>query len=484
MSGFTPAPLLRPRPCVGSLLDIPAGAYRRGKHGDMILSGGFSNYIGVGGTANTFKTAFSLSMAIIILARYPEVTLRFYDTETTFSWDRIASLAARYPNIDCDVDFENGRIILTSAAEHIGEEWWEIVRSSGKERAKNSKKLQLPTPFVDKAGLPIKAFAPEIHILDSISEFKTSAIEEMHDKNAIDASGNNTDALRGGAIKTRMVMQTPVVTASGGLTMITTAHIGKEFKLDPYAPNVKDLSFMKTGLEFKYTPKKFTFLTSITWMVVSAAPLIHKTNKTSLYPTSNNKDIVGDTDLQELTLINLRSKHGPTGHVLKLIISQSEGLLPSLSEFHFLKNRKDKFGLIGPEGVHQDYRLILYPDVVLKRTSVRELVDSDPKLRRALEITSELAQIYEYWIDLPASDRIAPKDLYEKLKEMGYDWDLLLTTRGYWTFDHYENEVPPLTTLDLINMYHGRYVPFWYPNADKLKIPKKGNDDADAKSGD
>jgi hypothetical protein len=181
----------------------------------------------------------------------------------------------------------------------------------------------------------------------------------------------------------------------------------------------------------------------------------------------------GDTDLQELTLINVRSKSGPTGHTFKLIVSQTEGLLPSLSEYHYLRSRKDKFGLEGPEGVHKDYRLALYPDVVLKRTTVRDVIDTDERLQRALEITSELGQIYDYWSDFPRNEMVEPKELYERLKVMGYDWNLLLDTRGYWTFDHYDSELRPLSTMDLINMYHGRYIPFWYPDKEKLKVKKE-----------
>lgn len=266
------------------------------------------------------------------------------------------------------------------------------------------------------------------------------------------------------------------------MTLMATAHVGDEMKLDPYAPSKQQLKFLKGGLKFKNCPEKFTFLTSNTWVVTDASPLLHKTSKTPEYPLPGQKEAVGDTDLMELTLINVRSKSGPTGHTFKLIISQTEGLLSSLSEYHYLKSRKDKFGLEGPEGVHKDWRLVLYPDVLLKRTTVRDQVEEDPRLQRALEITSELCQIYEYWPDFPRNDVVEPNDLYAKLKDLGYDWNTLLDTRGYWTFDHYEHEVPPLSTMDLINMYHERYIPFWYPDKDKLKVKLKPDGDNDGET--
>lgn len=473
MSGFTPAPQIRPRPCIGSLMDIPCGRYHKGEHGDMVLNGGFSNFIGMGGRGNTFKTTLALSCSLRVLDRIPEATLTIFDTEITFAWDRVEDLASRFPNLDYYGAQEEGRIVLTSAAEHSGNEWWHIIRDRAEERAKQKKKMQLSTPFFDKGEKPIPSFAPEIHLLDSMSQLQTDAIDEIYQKNEIDAGAANTDALRGAAIKTRLVMQVPQITAAGGITLIATAHVGDEMKLDPYAPSMQKLAFLKKGLKFKNVPEKFTFLTSNCWVVSDASLLISKTTKAAEYPLEGFKDNAGDTDLQELTVINVRSKSGPTGHTFKLIVSQTEGLLPSLSEFHYLKTRKDKFGLEGPEGVHKDWRLSLYPETLLKRTSVRSAIDADPRLQRALEITSEMGQIYDYWSDFPREDMIDPKDLYSRLKEMGYDWNVLLNTRGYWTFNHYENlETPPLSTMDLINMYHGRYVPFWYPDQDKLKIGK------------
>lgn len=482
MSGFTPAPHIRPRPCVGSLMDIPAGRYHKGKHGDMILNGGFSNFIGVGGRGNTFKTALSLSESLTVMNRIKEAQMVIYDAEITFAWDRIEDMCERYPHVDYTESVETGRIILTSAAEHSGNAWWKLIRDQAEDRMKQAKKMKLNTPFIDMQGNPIKAFPPMIHFLDSMSQLQTDAVEEIYSKHEIDAGAANTDALRGAAIKTRLVMQVPQVTSGGGMTLIATAHVGDEMKLDPYAPSKQQLKFLKGGLKFKNCPEKFTFLTSNCWVVTDASPLLNKGTKAPEYPLPGQKDAVGDTDLMELTLVNVRSKSGPTGHTFKLIISQTEGLLASLSEYNYLKQRKDKFGLEGPEGVHKDWRLVLYPDLLLKRTNVRESIDEDPRLRRALEITSELCQIYEYWPDFPRKDVVEPNDLYAKLKELGYDWNLLLDTRGYWTFDHYENEVPPLTTMDLINMYHERYIPFWYPDKDKLKVKLKTDGEHDGET--
>ena len=55
----------------------------------------------------------------------------------------------------------------------------------------------------------------------------------------------------------------------------------------------------------------------------------------------------------------------------------------------------------------------------------------------------------------------SPKELYEDIKKLGYDWNVLLNTRGYWTIDQYTNPVPYLSTVDLLRMRKGLYEPYW-----------------------
>ena len=60
---------------------------------------------------------------------------------------------------------------------------------------------------------------------------------------------------------------------------------------------------------------------------------------------------------------------------------------------------------------------------------------------------------------------ITPELLYTKIKDMGYDWNKLLDTRGYWLIDQYDLDIdkPFLSTPDLINMFLEEYHPWWYP---------------------
>ena len=55
---------------------------------------------------------------------------------------------------------------------------------------------------------------------------------------------------------------------------------------------------------------------------------------------------------------------------------------------------------------------------------------------------------------------------------MGYNWDTLLETRGYWVFDEELKEHPRkyLSTKDLLEMRIGKYVPWWLSKEEKANL--------------
>ena len=83
-------------------------------------------------------------------------------------------------------------------------------------------------------------------------------------------------------------------------------------------------------------------------------------------------------------------------------------------------------------------------------------------MRRAINITSELYQIKQFWPQI-VDEGIwcEPHELYEDLKKKGYDWDQLLSTRGWWAPNQYKHPVPYLSTVDLLRMRAGTYKPYW-----------------------
>jgi hypothetical protein len=182
----------------------------------------------------------------------------------------------------------------------------------------------------------------------------------------------------------------------------------------------------------------------------------------------------GDTDLFLVTLVQLRSKTGPSGLIVQQIVSQQEGVLPSLTEFHYVKNN-DRFGLGGNV---QNYYLELVPEVKLSRTTVRGKLDSNPLLRRAMTVTAEMCQMTYLWHDLEEGLMCTPKELYDDLIKLGYNWNILLNTRGWWTNnnDSSKHELPFISTMDLLRMRKGLYHPYWLDDKKTIKKEYIKND--------
>jgi hypothetical protein len=225
----------------------------------------------------------------------------------------------------------------------------------------------------------------------------------------------------------------------------------------------KKLTEMKNGDKIKGATDDFTFLTSNIWHCYNASPFLNQGTKGPEYPKTSKQVNEGDKDLYMVHVKLVRSKHGKTGPTVSVLVSQTEGVLPTLTEFHYLKSYGNKFGMSGND---RSYSMDLYPDVTLMRTTVREKIDNDPLLRRAINISSEMMQMYEHWFYLPPEYICTPKELYDELKNKGYDWTELLSTRSWWTVKDYEYPIPRLTTMDLLRMrlpenHPDYYKPYW-----------------------
>jgi len=116
--------------------------------------------------------------------------------------------------------------------------------------------------------------------------------------------------------------------------------------------------------------------------------------------------------------------------------------------------------------------------VKLGRTTVRNKIDNDPLLRRALNITSEMCQMSYLWHTVRPEFQITPKQLYDKLIAGGFDMSVLLNTRGWWTHSLGEKgELPYLSTRDLLRMTLPKedrdyYYPYWLESDKKTVKPE------------
>ena len=458
--GFVQAPFLHVKLNIGCLHDIPTGEYMIGKHGESILNGGLHYITGVAGKGNLGKSTYLHHMNLSVLSRYCRVSLGMYDTETTVARSRFAHLAKRHPNLS-GIDLEDsGRVFFTDNTVMSGNAWFEATKRLAEARRDDQKKALLTTPFYNhKTKENHKIIAPYLTELDSLSMFSTDATDAIYEKNELGDSGANTDALRGGRDKSQMLMQLPTLTGRASVYMSFTIHVGDQHVLDQYSPPQKQLPFMKGKQSFKHVPQKVSLLTNNLWLVNSATPLQNKNTKAPEFPRDQDDNLEGDTDLQVMTIISLRGKGGISGIPFELIVSQRNGILVGLSEFWYLKCY-DRYGIGGND---RTYFLDLLPEVMLSRTTVRAKIDENPALQRALEISSEMCQMKNLWEDRDGLF-ITPKELYETLKAKGYDWNVLLNTRGYWVLEEdAANEKPFLSTMDLLRMAKGLYHPYWLP---------------------
>ena len=307
---------------------------------------------------------------------------------------------------------------------------------------------------------------PSFVEIDSLSELEAKSSMEMLSKD-LDSSETNTFAMKQGLFKAKFLSTVPVMATESNTYFLCTAQLGEknEMRSGPamFSQPTKELQFLRQGEHIKGVSPKFFFLTHVAMYAHTAQLLINQTTKLAEYPL---EDEAQRSDLNIVKLTQLRCKNGPSGYTVSILVSQTEGVLPSLTEFHYIKEN-NRYGI---EGTNVSYHLDLYPSVNISRTTVRSKLNNDEKLRRAVNITAELHQLTIFQTQL-REYFCTPKELYEDIKKLGYDWDVLLNTRGYWTINQYDNKVPFLSVIDLLKMRKGEYHPYFL-DKDKKVLPK------------
>lgn len=459
---FEQAPDLRVRCNIGSLFDITNCELKKGKWGNILLNGGLWPTDAIVGPNNSFKSTLSKHKLLAVMNNYPMSTALSLDTEISGTGaSRYAELALRYPALR-DYDFlEGDRWVYTTNAEVYGDIWWSQLKEYCNEKSSkdNRKHTMLTTPFVDRNGEYMKSFIPTVAEIDSISQLSAKAVDEKFDKLDASDKGRNMEDMATAKAKSKIVRDMPVLTASSGTYIISTAHVGEKKDLDPYNPSMQKFQMMKGNKTVKYIPESFQFNMNNVYEIIVARPLLNQNTKAPEFPRDSGDEFRGDTDLMELTINNLRGKGGSTGYIFPLICSQTEGVLTGLSDFWLLKT--NKYGIGGND---RNYFIELYPECSLSRTTVRGKIDEDPKLERALRLQADLflAQATHKGGSVFPEERFCdPKTLYEDIKTLGYNWDELLDTVNEWHFREEKQEKPTLTIFDLLNMRAGEYTPYW-----------------------
>ena len=456
--GFEPAPEMRAYLNIGFPWDMATGDYVPGKDGEEILNGGLMPFTGFAGGGNMYKSTLAHHHMLTAASNYIESRAMSYDTEPpSCSYRRFGMLLNKITQA-MTIDELKPRLLLTDITKMLGNEWFSQMQRFRDEKVKNRKSLTRKTPMLLSDGSQLEELMPHIAEVDSLSMMSLEATMKILTDNELGEGGANIEAMKTQGAKTQMLMQIPQMSTEAAIFFIMTAHTGKQYQLDPRTPPSKQMTFLKQDVKLKNVPEKFTFLPNNLYFANSCTTLINKTTKTPEYPRSSDDDMTGDTDLMCVTITNLRGKGGPTGVPMELLVSQSEGYLPHLTALRYCKSNEG-FGIGGND---RNYFLDLYPDVNLSRTTVRGKIDGDEKLRRALHITGEMCQMYNYYHDARRDLLMTPAELYAKIKELGYDWDTLLDTRYHWVFDGAKHPKEFLSTKDLLRMARGDYKPKWY----------------------
>jgi hypothetical protein len=461
-------PLFRPAINVGGMLDIPTGYYELGEHGESILNGGASAITGIASRPNNFKSALAVYIVAMIRRACRNSYGLIYDTEGTFNPQVRFQQISRLDNYLSAIDYDHDpQFSFTDLSRYTGDKFFTAFRTAVSVKPKDHKKYMKTTPFLDIAGKPKPALYPTSGMIDSFSKFQISEVMATYEKNDIGHSKNNTTDMSTGKAKNQMFNQLPQLCAQTGTYLVMTAHVGDVIQMEMYPTDKRNLSGMQKDTIIKGGSGGFYSLPNNVWEIRSNKPLVNK-EKMPIYPWDNKTAIEGDTNMTVIEVRNQRGKGGISNLPIYLIMTQTEGYQPTLSELH--NCRENEWGLGG--NLSGNFYLELRPDVSLHRTTAWQKLTNDPRLARAAEFSSEMLQMIQFHRKLDRSLMCTPKELYEDLKAMGYDWDVLLNTRGYWVFKEEEkdHEKPFLSTMDLLRMRQSLYKPYWMSKEDKAKI--------------
>lgn len=455
---------------VDSIFDMNTGEYLPGANGEMILCGGLPNVVSFIGPPNCSKSILSQYMNISVLNRIKYYKLSIFDTEGSVKYSRLKVFSKRFPNLK-NIDHgspylepDDIKIKVTSEGEIHGDEYFEKIKDIC-EKKRTNKNDFIDTPFVDSRGVFIKARTPFGVMLDSISQMTFTPVLDKANKLSLGDSGNNMKSARNALIKRDMISQLPYLTNTSGMIFTTVTHQGNDMQAgDKFAPQQHKLTHSNKATVPTGSTKLSQYINGLTVELFNSKDCNNAVYNTGvLYPILDIDREPGCTDLQRVKAVITRNKNGATGRALELLVSQREGFLPHLTMFDFLKGYKS----FGMEGNNVTYSLTLLPDVKLTRTTVRGLIEENELLRRALEITYEICMMRILWGGAPgdnvAEDKVwcTPEVLYKDITECGYDWNVLLNTRGWWDFNESKNPINYLSTLDILRMRKKLYKPYW-----------------------
>lgn len=460
--GMDLRPAMRLNLPVGAGFDLLNAEVVIGMKGEFIVNGGLAHSTSIAGAGNTFKSTLleflTLSAMNKIMSTHDSYKHK-YDTENNISLSGLERFTEQFEYLpDGMILGDDPRWTITNKATIFAGEWLDAIRKELMDKS-TSKDMQIEfNAFRDyRTGKALILPVPTFYDIDSLSELEGASSAEMVEEKGID--GSETAFMKQGALKTKLLSILTNLSIKTNTYIGLTAQIGQKVSMDTmadkYSPPPKSSTYINANTKVKSVSDKFFFLPLTSLIVKKSSPLINPTTKTVEFPMSSDNEL--STDLHVLDVVPYRNKSGVSGQVLKVVVSQKDGVLPELTDFYNCK--ENKFGLEGP---NTSYNFIIYPDVKMGRTTVRRKLKEDYKLARAAEITHNLLQSKYLRYTIDNDLYCEPEVLYKDIIALGYDWDVLLNTRGWYAPDNYAKYLLPyLSIYDLLWMRKG-IVPFWY----------------------
>lgn len=467
------AKTIRPRFNIHPILDIMLGRYVRGVDGLWYLNGGFPQLIGVAGRGNTFKTALLNTIVSFASIRYKFEYTEFHDTELSLQSSRIQDFIDSYwkyygpegvptPNIDDLLDDETTTWNMTASDQATLDEWWrDNNREPLADRMKIKEKDLRVTPFLEHDGSLAKLKNPWGYSVDSMSEGTVNLVENKYAKNDVGSTDLNTEAMDSARAKSQLMRQMPNVAAKGGFYYGMTAHADDELKMGQYEPSTKKLAGLKGNLKLKGVPgRAFTFLTNSCLLAIATTDGLNKKTKLLEYPMPDRDPKPGDTDLRIVTYMELRGKGGPTGAAANVAFSQRSGFIPEVTSYIYIHDDGNDWGINTSGNGGSIKELVFCPGEKFTRNNLRKIFTENRKMARALELTAEMIKMYNTDFTIDPTWLVEPEVVYDKMIELGFDWDKILTETVYfWYFEDQKKEYNKvtLTARTIIGLINGEY---------------------------
>lgn len=368
----------------GTLFDMATGRFKFGVNNAQILDGGISSCMGISGRAQTYKSGLAGSLVANAMLVHPEAEALIFDSENTIAGPERYS---EFTPIDKPI---HDRIAFFNSTTTNLTDFYDQIKAVSEEKLNHKKDYMVESPFLDTNGKPFKTWIPTFVLIDSFSRARSNKGDDQFDKNSVDDSAMNTFYLYDGGVKSRIMNDLPTRAAKAGIYVIMTAHVGDKMDLDQYNPSPKQLQYMKNNDRMKNVGSNFEFLTTALLQTNKATVLLDS-NKHCLYPTTDSTD--GEVNQVDTTLV--RCKNNSAGAQISYILSQNQGILKDVTNFQLLRNCKN-FGM-NVKGNNQSFSPLLLPDANLTRNNLRDTLDTNYRVARAIELTTQLCFIQQFW---------------------------------------------------------------------------------------